>query len=200
VSRNSNGCCSPRRDFALAAARRLVWNTGAGRCADRPHRQGRERGRHRRRSRHRTPVNPVTSVQVGSQVSGQIKRTVSSDFNSPVKQGMLESRGSIRKTFQVRRAPAEADLEAARSPARAPRSGARSTGSATSAQQGTGRAANFVSPANLRSREADLTTSPPAAELKTANAGRASQSQTRRWHRRGSPCRARRSARRSTAS
>ncbi|MGZ8274140.1 MAG: efflux RND transporter periplasmic adaptor subunit, partial [Burkholderiaceae bacterium] len=58
-------------------------------------------------------LNPVTSVQVGSQVSGQIKELFV-DFNSPVKQGMLIARIDP-ETFQYRVRQAEADLEAARS-------------------------------------------------------------------------------------
>ncbi len=58
-------------------------------------------------------LNPVTSVQVGTQVSGQIKELFV-DFNSPVKQGQLIARIDP-ETFQYRVRQAEADLEAARS-------------------------------------------------------------------------------------
>jgi HlyD family secretion protein len=57
-------------------------------------------------------LNPVTSVQVGTQVSGQIKELFV-DFNSPVKQGQLIARIDP-ETFQIRVTQAQADLEAAR--------------------------------------------------------------------------------------
>lgn len=58
-------------------------------------------------------LNPVTSVQVGSQISGQIKELFV-DFNSPVKQGQLIARIDP-ETYQYRVRQAEADLESARS-------------------------------------------------------------------------------------
>jgi len=58
-------------------------------------------------------LNPVTSVQVGTQVSGQIKELFV-DFNSPVKAGQLIARIDP-ETFQYRVRQSEADLEAARS-------------------------------------------------------------------------------------
>lgn len=57
-------------------------------------------------------LNPVVSVQVGSQVSGQIKEMLV-DFNSPVKSGQLIARIDP-ETFQLRVRQAEADLEAVR--------------------------------------------------------------------------------------
>ena len=57
-------------------------------------------------------LNPVVSVQVGSQVSGQIKEILV-DFNSPVKANQLIARIDP-ETFQYRVRQAEADLEAAR--------------------------------------------------------------------------------------
>jgi HlyD family secretion protein len=57
-------------------------------------------------------LNPVVSVQVGSQVSGQIKEILV-DFNSPVKQDQLIARIDP-ETFQYRVRQAEADLEAGR--------------------------------------------------------------------------------------
>ncbi|MCX7173521.1 MAG: efflux RND transporter periplasmic adaptor subunit, partial [Proteobacteria bacterium] len=57
-------------------------------------------------------LNPVVSVQVGSQVSGQIKEILV-DFNSPVKAGQLIARIDP-ETFQLRVRQAEADLEATR--------------------------------------------------------------------------------------
>jgi HlyD family secretion protein len=58
-------------------------------------------------------LNPVVSVQVGSQVSGQIKEILV-DFNSTVKEGQLIARIDP-ETFQQKVRQAEADLDAARS-------------------------------------------------------------------------------------
>lgn len=60
-------------------------------------------------------LNPVRSVQVGTQVSGQIKELFV-DFNSPVKAGQLIARIDP-ETFQYRVRQNEADLEAARAAA-----------------------------------------------------------------------------------
>ncbi len=57
-------------------------------------------------------LNPVVSVQVGSQVSGQIKEILV-DFNSPVKSGQLIARLDP-ETYQHRVRQAEADVDAAR--------------------------------------------------------------------------------------
>ena len=57
-------------------------------------------------------LNPVTSVQVGSQVSGQIKELFV-DFNSPVNKGQLIARIDPEQ-FELKVRQAEADLEAAR--------------------------------------------------------------------------------------
>jgi len=57
-------------------------------------------------------LNPVTSVQVGTQVSGQVKELFA-DFNSTVKQGQLIARIDP-ETFQIRVTQAQADLEASR--------------------------------------------------------------------------------------
>lgn len=57
-------------------------------------------------------LNPVVSVQVGSQVSGQI-RELYADFNSPVKKGQLIARIDS-DSFTLRVHQAMADLEAAR--------------------------------------------------------------------------------------
>lgn len=58
-------------------------------------------------------LNPVTSVQVGTQVSGQIQQLFV-DFNSTVKKGELIARIDP-ETFTYRVRQAEADVEAARS-------------------------------------------------------------------------------------
>lgn len=57
-------------------------------------------------------LNPVVSVQVGSQVSGQIKEILV-DFNSSVKSGQLIARLDP-ETYQHRVRQAEADVDAAR--------------------------------------------------------------------------------------
>jgi len=58
-------------------------------------------------------LNPVVSVQVGSQVSGQLKEILV-DFNSTVKEGQLIARIDP-ETFQQKVRQAEADVDAARS-------------------------------------------------------------------------------------
>jgi HlyD family secretion protein len=58
-------------------------------------------------------LNPVSAVQVGSQISGQIKE-IRVDFNSPVKAGQLVARIDP-ETYQYKLRQAEADLEAMRS-------------------------------------------------------------------------------------
>jgi HlyD family secretion protein len=104
-------------------------------------------------------------VQVGSQVSGQIKELFV-DFNSPVKQGMLIARIDP-ETFEYRVRQAEADLEAARSGA------GRAEVAQINAERDLKRtkelvARSFVSPAELD--RAQSTYDLAAAELKTARA------------------------------
>lgn len=96
----------------LAAGGYAVWRNGSG--ADAP--------KHKLAKVESGPIvaavsatgtlNPVVSVQVGSQVSGQIKEILV-DFNSPVKQNQLIARIDP-ETFQYRLRQAEADVEAAR--------------------------------------------------------------------------------------
>jgi HlyD family secretion protein len=110
-------------------------------------------------------VNPVTSVQVGSQVSGQIKELYV-DFNSPVKQGQLIARIDP-ETFQYRVRQAEADLEAAAAAV------GRAQVSLNNAERDLNRtkelvARNFVSPAELDKAQSTYDLS--AAELRTAKA------------------------------
>lgn len=57
-------------------------------------------------------LSPVVSVQVGSQVSGQLKEVLA-DFNSEVKQGELIARIDPQ-TFEYRVRQAQADVDAAR--------------------------------------------------------------------------------------
>ncbi|HTN49645.1 MAG TPA: efflux RND transporter periplasmic adaptor subunit [Burkholderiaceae bacterium] len=110
-------------------------------------------------------LNPVTSVQVGTQVSGQIKELFV-DFNSPVKEGQLIARIDP-ETFQYRMRQAEADLEAARSSLN------RSRVAQANSQRDLQRtkelvARNFVSPAELD--RAQSTFDLAAAEVRTAEA------------------------------
>jgi HlyD family secretion protein len=58
-------------------------------------------------------LNAVTTVQVGSQISGQVKE-IYADFNSPVKQDQIIARIDPA-TFELRVNQARADLDAARS-------------------------------------------------------------------------------------
>ena len=58
-------------------------------------------------------LNAVTTVQVGSQISGQIQE-IYADFNTPVKKGQVIARIDPA-TFQLRVIQARADLDAARS-------------------------------------------------------------------------------------
>lgn len=96
-------------------------------------------------------LNPVISVQVGTQVSGQIKELFV-DFNSPVKAGQLIARIDP-ETFEYRVRQAEADLEAARSAL------GRVQVNLLNAQRELNRtqelvAKNFVSPAELDTKQA----------------------------------------------
>ena len=110
-------------------------------------------------------MNPVTSVQVGSQISGQIKELFV-DFNSPVKKGQLIARIDP-ETFQYRVRQAEADVEAAASAV------GRAQVSLINAERDLKRtrelvSRNFVSPAELD--RAQSTYDLAAAELRTARA------------------------------
>jgi HlyD family secretion protein len=110
-------------------------------------------------------LNPVTSVQVGTQVSGQIKELFV-DFNSPVKQGQLIARIDP-ETFTYRVRQAEADVEAARSSAN------RARVSLANAQRDLERtrelvARNFSSPAELDRVQSVVDLA--AAEVRTAQA------------------------------
>jgi len=96
-------------------------------------------------------LNPVTSVQVGTQVSGQVKELFV-DFNSPVKAGQLIARIDP-ETFQYRVRQSEADLEAARSAM------GRAQVSLLNARRELDRtrelvSKNFVSPAELDTKQA----------------------------------------------
>jgi HlyD family secretion protein len=110
-------------------------------------------------------LNPVTSVQVGTQVSGQIKELFV-DFNSQVKKGELIARIDP-ETLQYRVRQAEADLEAGRSSLN------RARVSLANTQRDLDRtkelvARNFTSPAELD--RAQSTFDLGAAEVRTAQA------------------------------
>lgn len=110
-------------------------------------------------------LNPVTSVQVGTQVSGQIKELFV-DFNSPVKQGQLVARIDP-ETFEYRVRQAQADAEAARSAL------GRAQVSLINAQRELNRtkelvARNFVSPAELDARQSTFDLA--QADVKNAQA------------------------------
>jgi HlyD family secretion protein len=110
-------------------------------------------------------LNPVTSVQVGTQVSGQIKELFV-DFNSPVKQGQLVARIDP-ETFEYRVRQAQADAEAARSAL------GRAQVSLINAQRELNRtkelvARNFVSPAELDAKQSTFDLA--QADVKNAQA------------------------------
>ena len=110
-------------------------------------------------------LNPVTSVQVGTQVSGQIKELFV-DFNSPVKAGQLIARIDP-ETLQYRVRQNEADLEAARAAA------GRTQVSLANAQRDLARTRElvqreFVSPADLDRAQAQFDLA--KAELNNAQA------------------------------
>jgi HlyD family secretion protein len=110
-------------------------------------------------------LNPVTSVQVGTQVSGQIKELFV-DFNSQVKKGELIARIDP-ETLQYRVRQAEADLEAARSSLnRASVSLANTLRDLNRTKELVAR--NFTSPAELD--RAQSTYDLAAAEVRTAQA------------------------------
>ena len=110
-------------------------------------------------------LNPVTSVQVGTQVSGQIQQLMV-DFNSQVKKNELIARIDP-ETFQYRVRQADADLEAGRSSLN------RARVSLANTQRDLERtkelvSRSFVSPAELD--RAQSTYDLAAAEVRTAQA------------------------------
>lgn len=117
-------------------------------------------------------LNPVVSVQVGSQVSGQIKE-IFADFNSPVQAGQLIARIDP-ENFQHRVRQAEADLEAARAVALTQRADLlRVEALLKEARRDYARKKllvekHFISPAELEKTESVLETS--TAQLEVARA------------------------------
>lgn len=111
-------------------------------------------------------LNPVTSVQVGTQVSGQIKELFV-DFNSPVKKGQLVARIDP-ETFEYRVRQAQADAEAARSAlGRAQVNLANVKRDLDRTRELVSR--NFVSPAELDARQAAFDLA--QADVRNAQAG-----------------------------
>jgi HlyD family secretion protein len=97
----------------IAAAGFGLWKATAGRDAAPVYRLAKaERGNITASVSASGTLNAVTTVQVGSTISGQI-REILVDFNSPVKQGQLLARIDP-ESFELRVQQAAADLEAAR--------------------------------------------------------------------------------------
>ncbi|MEJ2175572.1 MAG: efflux RND transporter periplasmic adaptor subunit [bacterium] len=96
-----------------AAALGYAWLAGNGEAQPRYRTAKVERGSIRAVVAASGTLNAVTTVQVGSQVSGQIKEILA-DFNSPVKKDQVIARIDP-SSFELRVSQARADLEAARS-------------------------------------------------------------------------------------
>lgn len=117
-------------------------------------------------------LNPVVSVQVGSQVSGQLKE-IFVDFNSPVQAGQLIARIDP-ETFQHKVRQAEADLEAAKAASLTQRADLlRVDAILKDAQRDYDRkktlvAKNFISPAELDKAESVLDTAKAQREVALA--------------------------------
>lgn len=114
-------------------------------------------------------VNPVVSVQVGSQLSGQIRELLA-DFNTVVRAGQPVARLDTA-TIEARRAAALADIEAAEAEiavaqAQAERAGADEA--QARAQQAAAEAAVLSADANLRDLEGEARR---AAELRARGVG-----------------------------
>ncbi|MGG5820614.1 efflux RND transporter periplasmic adaptor subunit [Falsiroseomonas sp. HW251] len=95
-------------------------------------------------------VNPVLSVQVGSQISGQI-RELFADFNTRVTAGQPVARMDTR-TIEARQAAAQADVQAAVAAVLVARAGAEKA----EADLGSARAQLLAARARLESAEAQL--------------------------------------------
>ncbi len=96
--------------LGAAGAGAYAWWSGRSFTADFRLAQDRA-GRHHRGGAATGTVNPVTAVQVGSQVSGQIKELLV-DFNSEVRKGQVIARIDP-DAFRLRVSQAMADVEAA---------------------------------------------------------------------------------------
>jgi HlyD family secretion protein len=91
----------------------FVWNPTGGSAADVPYRLATvDRGLITASARATGTLNPVTTVVVGSQLSGQIVEILA-DYNSPVKAGQVVAR-LYSEQIKARRDAARADLEQGR--------------------------------------------------------------------------------------
>ncbi len=123
-------------------------------------------------------LNPVVSVSVGSQVSGQIKELYA-DFNSPVKAGQLIARIDP-ETFQLRVHQAEADLESTRASVAVQKAEvARVTATLMDAQRDLERKKmlvekNFISPADRDKAQATYDVAKAALDVALAQANNSS--------------------------
>ncbi len=123
-------------------------------------------------------LNPVVSVSVGSQVSGQIKELYA-DFNSPVKAGQQIARIDP-ETFQLRVHQAEADLESTRASVAVQKAEvARVTATLMDAQRDLERKKmlvekNFISPADRDKSQATYDVAKAALDVALAQANNSS--------------------------
>jgi HlyD family secretion protein len=91
----------------------VVWRPTGGSAADAPYRLANlDRGTLTASVRATGTLNPVTTVLVGSQLSGQVVEILV-DYNSPVKEGQVVAR-LYSEQIRARRDAARADLEQAR--------------------------------------------------------------------------------------
>jgi HlyD family secretion protein len=91
----------------------FLWSPGGGSAADVPYRLATvDRGAITASVRATGTLNPVTTVLVGSQLSGQVVEILA-DFNSQVKEGQVVARLDATQ-IRARRDAAQADLEQAR--------------------------------------------------------------------------------------
>jgi HlyD family secretion protein len=120
-------------------------------------------------------LNPVASVQVGSQISGQI-RAIHVDFNSAVKAGQLIAQ-IAPETYEHRVRQAEADLEAARATVAVQQAERyRAQVNLAEAERDHGRkqsllARNFISPADLDKAKTTLEAARAQLRVVEAQAG-----------------------------
>ncbi|WP_457089779.1 efflux RND transporter periplasmic adaptor subunit [Microvirga sp. P5_D2] len=90
-----------------------LWGTGGGKASDQAYRLGTvERGSITASVRATGTLNPVTTVLVGSQLSGQVVEILA-DYNTPVKEGQVVAR-LYSEQIKSRRDAALADLAQAR--------------------------------------------------------------------------------------
>jgi HlyD family secretion protein len=91
----------------------FLWSPGGGSAADVPYRIASvDRGAITASVRATGTLNPVTTVLVGSQLSGQVVEILA-DYNSPVKEGQVVARLDATQ-IRARRDAAQADVEQAR--------------------------------------------------------------------------------------